>query len=149
MPLRVKSQTVDRLSKCPSKSMWWISIYSQSRQTFYLATIVRMTAFINWREPGIQWRHSSCGSLLFRWRHIGPLSLTWINFNPSMECNYIHYKVWHEITGVLIHVEISTVQPLKFGKWLVISSRTLLGYDYLSMLALKLIRVSKRGPSND
>ena len=27
----------------------------------------------------------------------GPLLLTWINFNPSM-LEYIHYKVWDEIT---------------------------------------------------
>ena len=27
-----------------------------------------------------------------------PQLLTWIDFNPSISNNYIHYKVWDEIT---------------------------------------------------
>ena len=26
-----------------------------------------------------------------------PILLTWMNFNPCMDINYIHYKVWNEI----------------------------------------------------
>ena len=44
--------------------------------------------------------------------YLGPLLLTWFNFNPSMK--------------LLIHSQTSTVQLLKFGNGLVISSHTLL-----------------------
>ena len=42
-----------------------------------------------------------------------PLLLTWFNFNPSMDeiSNYIHYKVWDEITYPFLNFN---VQPLKF-----------------------------------
>ena len=51
--------------------------------------------------------------------------------------------MWGEL---LIHFQTSTVQPLKFGNGKAISSHTLL-CDYTSMLRLKLIHNSKRGPS--
>ena len=31
-------------------------------------------------------------------RHLGPLLLTWFNFNPSMINNYTHYKKWDVLT---------------------------------------------------
>ena len=42
----------------------------------------------------------------FMWFHLGPILLTWIS-------NHTSSKMWDEIT---IHSQISTVQPLKFGK---------------------------------
>ena len=47
--------------------------------------------------------------------------------------------------NVLIHCQTSTAQPLKFGNWQVISSHIYNGCDYLSLLGLRLIHVSKRG----
>ena len=40
---------------------------------------------------------------------------------PTWISNYIHYKVWVKL---LIHSQTPTVQPLKFGNGLVISSHT-------------------------
>ena len=50
-------------------------------------------------------------------KHIGPLLQTWIS-------NCIDYNM--RVEKLLIHFQISTVQPLKFGNGSVISSRTLL-----------------------
>ena len=48
---------------------------------------------------------------------------------------------------ILIHSQTSTVQLLKFWNGYLISSHNLLiTCDYLSILELKLIQVSKRGP---
>ena len=70
-----------------------------------------------------------------------PLSLTWINFNPSMDKLII--SIIKCGMKLLIQSQTSTVQPLKFGNGWVILSYTLLGI-YLSMLGLKFIHVSKR-----
>ena len=51
------------------------------------------------------------------WGH--PISLITINFNPTWISNYIHNKVWDEITYPLPNfngAKTSTVVPLKFGK---------------------------------
>ena len=40
-----------------------------------------------------------------------PLYKHELNFNHSMDNNYIHYKVWDKL---LIHYQTSTVEPLKF-----------------------------------
>ena len=58
------------------------------------------------------------------------LLLTWINFNPSMKSNCIHYKIWDEITYPFLNFNASTVY------W---------ACNYLSMLGLKLIHVSRSG----
>ena len=62
--------------------------------------------------------------------NLGPLLLTWFNLIPKWISNYIHYKVWDEITypmpnfndvtikcglKFIIHSQTSTVAPLKFG----------------------------------
>ena len=66
----------------------------------------------------------------------GPSSLTRFKFDPIWLTNYIHSKVWDEIT---YPIQTSTVQ--------MISSHILLG-DYLSTLGLQLIQVSKIGRWN-
>ena len=40
----------------------------------------------------------------------------WINYNPTMDKNHMHYKVWDEINYPFpIHSQTSTEQLLKFG----------------------------------
>ena len=39
-----------------------------------------------------------------------PLLVTWFNFNPSMDSNYIHYKVWDEITYPSLNFNGSTIK---------------------------------------
>ena len=46
--------------------------------------------------------------------YIGPLYLTRIFLTPAWISNYIHYK--SVCMKLRIHSQISTVQPLKFGK---------------------------------
>ena len=52
-------------------------------------------------------------------------------------------KMWMKS---LIHSQISTGVPLKFGNWYVISSHIFYGCNYLSILGLKWMHVRKRGP---
>ena len=65
--------------------------------------------------------------------HQGPLLVTWFNFIPSKENNHMPSEVWDEITF-----------PFPNFKWF--HSTFLNGYNYLSILELKLIHVSKRVP---
>ena len=74
-----------------------------------------------------------------------PHLLTWINLIPAGISNYIHYKVWHEITYPFPNFNGATIEV-----WEWISNFIPQFYracDYLSMLVLKLNHVSKRGPS--
>ena len=52
------------------------------------------------------------------------------------------------VVKLLIHPQTSAIQPLKFGKGLVISSQHYSGCDYLAILGLILIHVSIRDPWN-
>ena len=45
----------------------------------------------------------------------GPLLLTWINFNPIMECGSIITSIIKCGMKILIHSQTSTVAPLRFG----------------------------------
>ena len=78
-------------------------------------------------------RHTiSCHTIYAKACHcrLGPLLLTWINFNPSMDkCSHAQ--------------EIVRWNYLSIHKLEVISSNTLHGYNCLSMLELKLIHVNK------
>ena len=38
------------------------------------------------------------------------LLLTWFNYNPNMESNYIHYKVLDEITYPFLKFKRATVE---------------------------------------
>ena len=40
----------------------------------------------------------------------GPLLLTWFKFNPSMISNYIHYKMWDEITYIFPNFSGATIE---------------------------------------
>ena len=42
--------------------------------------------------------------------YLGPLLLTWINFNPSMDNNYMPRKVWDEITYPFLNFNGWTVE---------------------------------------
>ena len=55
------------------------------------------------------------------------------SLNPAWISNYIHYKVWGEITYPCLNFNGATVVTLNWA------------CDYLSMLGLKLNHVSKRG----
>ena len=46
----------------------------------------------------------------------GPPLLTWINFNPSMMSNYIHDKVWNQITYPFPNFNSATVESLGMDK---------------------------------
>ena len=39
-----------------------------------------------------------------------PILLTWVNFNPACISNYIHYKVWVEITYPFLIFNGATVE---------------------------------------
>ena len=50
-------------------------------------------------------------SILCPTAYLGPLLLTWINFNPHMDIsNYIHYTVWDEITYPFLNFNGATVE---------------------------------------
>ena len=76
--------------------------------------------------------------------HLWPRLQTLINYRIS---NHIHYKKWDEITHLFLDFNGATVQLLKFRNGWVISSHIFLGKNYLSMVGIKLIRVSKRANS--
>ena len=42
--------------------------------------------------------------------YLGPLLVTWFNFNPAWIRNYIHYKVWDEIAYSFINFNGYTVE---------------------------------------
>ena len=44
------------------------------------------------------------------WDYMWPLLLIWFNFNPSMDNNHIHYKVWDEITYPFLNFNGCTVE---------------------------------------
>ena len=63
--------------------------------------------------------------------------------------NYVPTKVWYKITYPFPNVNAATVQPLKFKNLRMNEQFHPTHYDgciYLSMLGLKLIDVSERGP---
>ena len=39
-----------------------------------------------------------------------PILLTRINFNPSKDCNHIHYKVWDQITYLVLNFNGAAVE---------------------------------------
>ena len=76
---------------------------------------------------------------------LGPLSLTWINCNPSIDIsNHMPSKLWDEITYPSPNSNGGNRWSLGTDKLL---HPTLYnGYDYIFMLRLKLIHFSKRNP---
>ena len=65
---------------------------------------------------------------------------------PAWISNYIHYKLWYEITYPFSNLNSAAV---KVWEWISNVIFTLYwAYDYLSMLGLKLIHVSKRTLDN-
>ena len=76
--------------------------------------------------------------------HQVPLLLTWFNFNPNMDKWLHHYKMWGEIMHQFLNFNDATVEVYE---WISNFIPHLTGTcDYLSMLGLKLIHVSKVGP---
>ena len=49
----------------------------------------------------------------------GGILLTWINFNPSMDTYYIHYKMWQEITYPFPNFNGCNVEV---WEWIIISN---------------------------
>ena len=76
----------------------------------------------------------------------GPFLLTWIKFIiPASISNYIYHKKWNEIAYPLPNFKGCTIEV-----WEWISHPTFYwACDYLSMLGLKSIHVSKRGTLAD
>ena len=68
--------------------------------------------------------------------HLLPLIQAWIS-------NYIHYKMWNEITYPFLHFNGGTVEVQGMDKWC--HPTLYCACDYSSMLELKLTHVSKRG----
>ena len=56
--------------------------------------------------------------------YLGPILLTWINFNPTIISIYIHYKVWVKTTYPFLNFNGCTVEV---EEWMSNSSHTLLG----------------------
>ena len=80
----------------------------------------------------------------FKWTGIqGPLLLALIKFNPITD-NYIHYKVWDEITYILPNFNGATTEV---GEWISkFYPTSYLACDYLSTLGCQFIHVSKTAP---
>ena len=98
-----------------------------------MGTATGLKSDVQWTE---KWRTLS-------WK--APHLLSWINYNPSMD------KLLH----LLSNVGCSSLSIPKFNgsavevwEWVINSSHTSLGMWFLIMLGLKLIHVSKRGPSS-
>ena len=77
------------------------------------------------------------------WCHQGPLLLTWISFNPAWINNHMPAKMWDENTYPSPHFNGFTTEV---WKWIIIFFLFYNGCNYLSMLGLNSIHVSKRGP---
>ena len=93
-----------------------------------------------------KWELSSTSHSLYTegTSHRRPTLLTWINFNPAWINNYIHYKVWDEITYLVPNSNGCTHWSLRMDRWL--HPMLYWASNYLSMLGFKLIHFSKRGP---
>ena len=63
---------------------------------------------------------------------------------PALISNCMQSKVWIEL---LIHSQTSTVRPLKFGEWLEIIPHTLYWVPLLVHFGIRVLHVSKTGPS--
>ena len=68
----------------------------------------------------------------------GSILLTWINFNPAWTSDYIHYKVWDEITDLFPNFNGEAVEV-----WEWISNFI----PHISVGMWLFIHVSKMGPS--
>ena len=85
------------------------------------------------------WRH--CDEFWKLGHHQGPLLRTWMNFNPAWMNNHMLSKVWDEITYPFPNFNGCTVVV-----WEWIRNFTFYnGCNWLSMLWIKFIHVSKRG----
>ena len=75
----------------------------------------------------------------------GSLLLTWFNLIPASISNHTHYNVWDDITYPFLNFNGATVEVYEW-----ISNFITLHWacDYLSMLGLKLMHISKRGHWN-
>ena len=89
----------------------------------------------NGESDPISWRHPAL-------THICVPFLNGLTLIPAWISNYIHYETWDEITYPSPNFNGCTVEV-----WEWISNTLYQACDYLSLLGLKLIRVSERGPS--
>ena len=76
-------------------------------------------------------------------RYLGLRLLTWINFNPGIDIITFPVKCG---TKSFIHSQTSTVQRWSLGMDKPFNPSLYRGYNYLSMLGLRLNHVSKRDP---
>ena len=89
------------------------------------------------------WRNGVRSFKACTWSPATPFTITWIKLFPAWISNYIQYKVLYEIIYPFTNL---TVAPLGFGNGCIISSILNWTCDFLSMLELKLIHVSKFCP---
>ena len=73
----------------------------------------------------------------------GPPLLSWFNFIPEWISNYIHYKVWGWNYSSIPQPQRLYHWSLRMDKWF--HPTLYWTRDYLSMLGLRLMLVSKRG----
>ena len=82
---------------------------------------------------------------LIRWELADNLPILWVALIPAWISNYVHCKVWDEITYPFPNFNGGTVEV---WEWIsnFIPPFTSWACDYISMLGLKLNHVSNRGP---
>ena len=112
------------------------------------------TAIAQYKDAVLPWRFQTCTIYMGRsvywnkhcilaYKSLGPLLLTWFNpFILTWVSNYIHYKVWDEITYPFPNFNGAAVEV---WEWISNFTPHCWAYDYLTMLRFKLIHVSKRG----
>ena len=79
-------------------------------------------------------------------KHLGPLLLAWIDFNPSTEHGYVITSLIKCCMKLLIHPQLQQCNHWSWGMNKLFHLTFYNGCDYLSMLGLKLSHVDKSNP---
>ena len=118
-------------------------IYSREYKSWHIGSNHFPTVYHTVHRAA-QWRTIPAGYWWLPWHH-GPILLTWLTLIAAWISNHMPSKVWDEITYQFPNFNGYTVEV-----WEWISNFTthviITACDYLSMLGLKSIHVSKRGP---
>ena len=132
---KVKNLQKAQFCKTCQRGAYWIG------QTFVQTISILLLCFLAY-VIAVGFSYQAIVSIALTWL-LGALSLIWFNLIPAWISNHIHYKVWDEITYSFPNFNGCTVEV-----WERINNfnpHFIMGGNYLSMLGLKLIHVSKRG----